>query len=98
VAENGQVGLDVYQVHRDEIGVVLLDVVMPVMAGNEFYDRLKALDPNARVLICTGAAETDQTEELEAKGAVGIIVKPFDTRRLAQAVADAMAATPETSR
>jgi PAS domain S-box-containing protein len=98
VAENGQVGLDVYQVHRDEIGVVLLDVLMPVMDGNQFYEHLKALDPDARVLICTGAADTDEMDELRAKGAQGVIAKPFDTQGLSQAVAEVMAAAAGASR
>ncbi|MBW2455659.1 MAG: PAS domain S-box protein [Deltaproteobacteria bacterium] len=89
VAENGLVGLEVYRAHDGPIDVVLLDVLMPVMAGDELFEELMAIDPDVKVLLCTGAAETGLTEDLLARGALGIVEKPFDARELGQAIAQA---------
>ncbi len=90
VAENGQVGLEVYQAHDGLIDVVLLDLVMPVMAGDELFDELMTIDPDVKVLLCTGGAERGLTEDLLAGGALGVVDKPFDARELGQAIAQAL--------
>ena len=40
-AENGQTALNILQTHRDDIALILLDIVMPVMDGYTFLDILK---------------------------------------------------------
>lgn len=40
-AENGQEALDVLQAHGDDVALILLDVMMPVMDGYTFLDRIR---------------------------------------------------------
>lgn len=40
-AENGQAALDILQTHTDDVALILLDIVMPVMDGYAFLDTIK---------------------------------------------------------
>ncbi|MFN0245543.1 MAG: ATP-binding protein [Kofleriaceae bacterium] len=55
-AVNGAEALEVFAAHSDEIGLVVLDMVMPVMGGHECFERLRE-KTKVPVLITTGAHE-----------------------------------------
>jgi two-component system cell cycle sensor histidine kinase/response regulator CckA len=69
--------LEVYQGHRGEIALVVLDVVMPQMGGQECLRRLREMDPQVKVLISTGYTAESLAQELMAEGALGVVEKPF---------------------
>jgi PAS domain S-box-containing protein len=77
MAEDGIQALEVYQGHRGEIALVVLDVVMPQMGGQECLRRLREMDPQAKVLISTGYTAKSLAQELMAEGALGVMEKPF---------------------
>ena len=54
LAENGQEALELYKKNQNEIDLVLLDMVMPVMGGGETFDRMKEIDTNVKVLLSSG--------------------------------------------
>ena len=54
LAENGEVALTRYRAHRQEIDLVILDLIMPVMNGVETFRKLRELDPKVRVLPSSG--------------------------------------------
>ncbi len=65
--------------HRSSaIDLVLIDLVMPRLGGRETYLRLRELDPGVKALFATGYGIDDETEDLLASGALGIIRKPYD--------------------
>lgn len=79
VAENGQVGLDVLNKNKDNIEVILLDRMMPVMSGMEFLDVIKKDESvnNIPIIMQTAAAsESDIIEGINA-GAYYYLTKPF---------------------
>jgi two-component system cell cycle sensor histidine kinase/response regulator CckA len=76
-AEDGVQALEMYQAHQGEIGLVVLDVIMPRMDGQECLQRLRELDPQVKVLISTGYTARDLAKELVAEGALGVVEKPF---------------------
>ncbi len=53
-AEDGERAVDQFAAHRQEISLVLLDVVLPKLNGREVMDRIRAIDPSARVLLTSG--------------------------------------------
>jgi two-component system cell cycle sensor histidine kinase/response regulator CckA len=85
-AWNGVQAMEVYQAHREEIALVVLDVIMPQMGGRECLRRLRALDPQVKVLISTGYTAKGLAEELVAEGALGVVEKPFRLQDFATAV------------
>lgn len=85
VAEDGLTALETYRQHQDEIAVVLLDVVMPVMNGFETLRRLKEIDPEVCVVLCSGYSADEGPAAAGSDGAAGYVKKPFhlaDLRRL----------------
>ena len=81
-AENGQVALDILQQHKNSISLILLDVVMPVMDGYTFLEKVKvdaelALIP---VIVMTqGDSEEDEVTAL-SHGATDFVPKPYRPR------------------
>jgi two-component system cell cycle sensor histidine kinase/response regulator CckA len=90
MAEDGVQALEAYQAHREEIGLVVLDVIMPLMGGLECLRRLRELDPRVKVLISTGYIDRSLAQELVAEGALGVVEKPFQIRDFATAVRAAL--------
>jgi len=77
IARSGKEALDVYQGYKDEIDLIVLDMVMPGMGGGETYDRLKKADEDVRVLLSSGYSINGQAKEILERGCVGFIQKPF---------------------
>jgi two-component system cell cycle sensor histidine kinase/response regulator CckA len=90
MAEDGVQALEVYQTHREEIALVVLDVIMPQMSGLECLRRLREMDPQVKVLISTGYTARDLAQELVAEGALGVVGKPFQVQDFATAVRGAI--------
>jgi len=90
MAEDGLQALGVYQAHQGEIALVVLDVIMPQMGGQECLRRLRELDPQVRVLISTGYTVKGLAQELVAEGALGVVEKPFRIQDFATAVRAAL--------
>ena len=76
-AENGQEALDVYAQHRDQIDLVMLDLIMPSMGGKDCLNSILRIDPQAKVLIASGYSSDASTKECIALGAKGFVAKPF---------------------
>jgi PAS domain S-box-containing protein len=85
-AENGIRALEVYQAHQEEIALMVLDVGMPQMGGQECLRRLQELDPQVKVLISTGYTAKGLAQELVAEGALGVVEKPFPPQDFAAVV------------
>jgi len=84
-AEDGSVGLRRY---RDDgpWDAVLLDLAMPGMDGPACFRGIRAVDPDARVVICTGYAKDASIETLLAAGARGFVTKPYLANDLWKAI------------
>lgn len=86
LACDGREGLDTYLAHRSEIDVVVLDIVMPHMNGRECFRAIRAANPAAKVILCSGFARDTSISELFDEGLVDYITKPFAFERLKNAL------------
>jgi CheY-like chemotaxis protein len=77
-ASNAKDALELYEKHRDEIRLVLLDLIMPEIGGKQCLEALRNMDPNVKVLVLTGYTKRGMTQELKDAGAIDLILKPFD--------------------
>jgi two-component system chemotaxis response regulator CheY len=93
-AANGEEAIDVYQ--REKPTWVLLDVNMPHMDGIETLRRLKALDPDCRVVMLTSLANRLTVEETANLGAVNYIRKDATRDELTKALTESLQSSIET--
>lgn len=78
-AENGQVALDILEQNRDSISLILLDIMMPVMDGYTFLDKIKKDEEFSLIpviVMTQGNTEEDEVSALE-HGATDFIPKPY---------------------
>jgi len=82
LATSGKEAIELYKRHRDEIDLVILDMVMPDMDGGEAYDRMKENNPRVKVLLSSGYSIDGQATEILERGCDGFIQKPFNMKEL----------------
>jgi PAS domain S-box-containing protein len=91
LAEDGLGALEAYEQNGSRIQLVVLDVTMPRMGGEETFRRLRQLDPEVRVLLTSGYSEQEATSQFAGKGLAGFIEKPFRANVLLEKVNEALA-------
>ncbi|MEG2254466.1 MAG: response regulator [Vagococcus sp.] len=79
-AKNGVEAIASYKAKRPDF--VLMDIVMPEMDGMEALKRIRKLDPDAKVIICSAMGQQNIVLEAVREGAIDFIVKPFEDDRL----------------
>ncbi len=89
-AESGAEGLELYKTHQQELSIVILDLVMPEMNGEETFSKLRKIDPNATILIISGFDADESVAGLIGAGAAGFLQKPFKLNPLAKAMQRAL--------
>ena len=88
-AENGQVALDILEQDSECIDLILLDVMMPVMDGYAFLDKIKkdpALSMIPVIVMTQGDSEADEISALE-HGANDFVPKPYRPKVMKHRVA-----------
>jgi nitrogen-specific signal transduction histidine kinase/CheY-like chemotaxis protein len=89
-AENGLDAIDIFREQKDEISVVVLDLIMPVMDGKKCLHEILQIDGKAKVLIGTGFSPDAVTKETLEAGATGFVQKPYDFKKLLQVLQDVL--------
>jgi CheY-like chemotaxis protein len=86
LATGGAEALSIFQKHKTDISLVILDMIMPGMSGGETYDRLKASNPDVKVLLSSGYSLNGQATQFMKRGCNGFIQKPFNLRILSEKI------------
>ncbi len=81
-ANNGQEGVAAYAANQTEIDLVILDLMMPVMNGEDALHAMLTIDPSVQVLVSSGYGEAETVRRLIGNGAVDFLQKPFDLNAL----------------
>ncbi len=95
VAENGHEGLEVFRRERESIDLVLLDMIMPEMGGNECFAAMRNIQPDARVILSSGFTRDANVKGLMAQGLCGFIRKPYRTVELSRLIGEVLATVQE---
>ena len=83
-AENGRVGLEAAKSLRPDI--VLVDLVMPEMDGQEMALALRKADPRIKIMMLTGTEVDDRVFDLVAAGIEGYVLKNIEPAELVRAI------------
>jgi len=90
IARDGEEAVREFQAHRDEIALVLLDVVLPRLSGLEVYDYISGERPDVPVLLVTGySADAEMLRSIQKRN-LPLLQKPYAPRDLAQRVREAL--------
>jgi PAS domain S-box-containing protein len=76
-AENGKKGLEIFKEKQNEIDIIVLDMIMPVMGGRETFLKLREIDTSVPVLISSGFSKESDLEEMKKNNISGFLQKPF---------------------
>ena len=85
-AGKGDEALTLYRKRHDHIDLIILDMIMPHMGGKEVFNRIKEINPKAKVLLSSGYSLNGQAQEIMAQGCNGFIQKPFDMVELSSKI------------
>ena len=89
-ATNGMEALKILKQSGDDVKVVILDVTMPGMSGEETLKRLKTIRPDVPVILSTGLSEMETAERFAGARLAGFLQKPYTASQLAEKVKSAM--------
>jgi len=85
-AVNGREALKVFSLHMDKIDLVILDMIMPELNGEQTYRELIKIKPDVRVIISSGYLQEHNISDLMDLGILGVLQKPFRKNELAKQV------------
>ena len=88
-------GLKRFRELSDPIRLVLLDLTMPNMDGEETFREIRRINQDARVLLMSGFNEQEAINRFAGKGLAGFIQKPFKADSLRAKIQEALSASPD---
>jgi two-component system, cell cycle sensor histidine kinase and response regulator CckA len=90
LAQDGGEAVEKFREHRDEIAMVLLDVVMPRMGGPEAYENIQRIKADVPVIFSSGySEESARLASLTSQGAV-LLQKPYGPKTLARKIREVL--------
>jgi PAS domain S-box-containing protein len=93
-ARDGGEALALFHLHRQEIALVITDMMMPVMNGAELITALRSLAPGLRIIATSGTFSRVKLPEEPGTAVEAILHKPFAVAALLSTVRDVLAAHP----
>ncbi|GEM_PF-4014991 len=93
LAHDGFDCLDAYVKHRDEIDLILLDMVMPRLNGRDTYERLQEIGAQEPIVLCSGFAGDRYVELISRPNIRHFIQKPYSAYELITLIFNILAET-----
>jgi PAS domain S-box-containing protein len=81
-AEHGREALEIFRERSADIDIILLDLIMPVMGGDETYRELRKIAPTVSIVICSGYGVESVTDLIENDRHAGFVQKPYKPEQL----------------
>ncbi len=85
-ASDGKEALDLYRGKCDDVALVVLDLIMPLMGGEECLRQLVSIDPDVRVIISSGHSDVEDIRTFHTPSVRDVVKKPYDARELLKSV------------
>jgi PAS domain S-box-containing protein len=89
-AANEREALTFYKIYAQEIQLVVTDMVMPHMGGEELYRQLVRINPQVKVIMLSGYPLGEERRELLASGRVRWLPKPPELQTLARTIREVL--------
>ena len=85
-AADGSRAIELYQHHRSEIAVSVVDLGLPKISGIEVIRTIKNLNPAAKIIVTTGYIQPEVKSEAFLAGISDFIEKPYDVTEIVEAI------------
>jgi two-component system, cell cycle sensor histidine kinase and response regulator CckA len=79
---DGREAVEIYRARQAEIDLVILDLTMPHLDGGQAFGKLRAIDPNVRVVLASGYSPEDVASRIGGDALVGVLQKPYTLSRM----------------
>ena len=83
LASNGREGIELYKQEAATVSLIILDLAMPVMSGEEALEELMTFTPRPNVLFSSGFNESESVQHLKG---FPFLQKPYTSKELAERV------------
>jgi len=83
---NGEEGLALYKKYQRDIVLILTDLTMPRMSGNELFSAIRKINPNCRIILSSGYNSQDAIQQFSGKGLAGFVQKPYTLKVLSNEI------------
>ncbi len=93
IAEDGRRALEIYREHAESIDLVLLDMTMPHLDGEETFREIRRIRKDVSVILISGYNEQDAVSRFAGKGLAGFLQKPLSLDTLREKLRELM--TPD---
>jgi two-component system, cell cycle sensor histidine kinase and response regulator CckA len=88
VAYGGLSAMDIFKRRPSDISLVILDLSMPEMGGQEVLPELRRIRPEVKVVVSSGYSESEIMNLFQGQLVSGFVQKPYTSSRLAETVSD----------
>ena len=92
-AEDGAAGVKTFAEHADEIDLVVMDLTMPKLSGEQAFVEMRKRRPDARIVLTSGYNESEAVGRLASSGVTAFLQKPFELEQLLSTVRKALEST-----
>ena len=92
-APDGQHGLELYRDRQTDIGLVLLDLSMPGLNGEQTFHELRKINPQVQVILSSGYSQDEVAQRFADQSRVGFIQKPYEPSKLVREIRRWLGAT-----
>jgi len=93
-AQSGWQAIKIYQEHKNEICLVILEMTIPDISWRNVYKELIQINPGLKVLVITGTKGSDLMLGLPQNGAVKFFTKPFTIHELSDKISSILEESP----
>ena len=87
-ASDGEEAVRIYQKERAQIKLVIMDMLMPRLSGEEAFLKMKKMNPDVKVILASGFKKDERISRTLERGAVGFLQKPVDLKNLFTLIQD----------
>jgi len=90
IAEDGAIGLEMFEENQDEIDLIITDVNMPNMTGLEMAKKIKEINPNMPIIVATAFSNSEYLLEAIELGIDKYVLKPVNIKKLLDTMAKSL--------
>jgi two-component system, cell cycle sensor histidine kinase and response regulator CckA len=93
-AMSGKNAIELYRSAKDQIEVIILDMIMPEMGGFEAFNIIRQINPEAKFVLSSGYSLSEDVVQMLSVGGVEFLQKPFSPDEMLRKISLVMARTP----